>query len=77
MGPSRTNSVLQKCLEFYHNESGQAVTEYIIILFAVLTGVMALARAIIASLDKAVLRIGGQLEKDLKTGRHGLGIWKN
>lgn len=44
--------------------------------FAVV-GAGALARAIMETLDKAILRLGGQLEKDLKTGRAPLSVWKN
>lgn len=62
---------------FARDESGQATVEYILILSAVVTGAVALARVILASLDKGILILGGQLEKDLRTGRADVGIWKN
>lgn len=58
------------------DERGQGTLEYILILSVTVVIAGALGRAVIAALDKGVLRIGGQLEKDLKTGRAPLGIWK-
>lgn len=62
---------------FLCEDRGQAVIEYVLILSVATVGAAALARTIINVLDKGVLRIGGQLEKDLKTGRAPLGVWKN
>lgn len=58
-------------------QSGQAVLEYIILLSITLTGATLIARGILTSLDDAVLRFGGKLEKNLKTGRAPVGVWKN
>jgi hypothetical protein len=58
------------------DENGQGTLEYILILSVSVVIAGALGRAVIGALDKGVLRIGGQLEKDLKTGRTPLGIWK-
>jgi hypothetical protein len=62
--------------ELVRDEGGQGLVEYILILCVTILGAGALTRAVIGALDKGVLRIGGQLEKDLKTGRAPLGIWK-
>lgn len=62
---------------FLRDEKGQAVTEYILLLSITVFGSITLARAIIGTLDRGLLKLGGQLEKDLKTGRAPLGIWKN
>ena len=62
---------------FAREESGQAITEYVILLaFAVGTAI-AFARGILGVIDKGILKLGGQLEKDLKTGRSPLSVWKN
>lgn len=60
-----------------NDESGQAVTEYILILSAAVIGAAALARTLLGVLDQGILRLGGQLEKDLKTGRAPLNVWRN
>ena len=59
------------------DEEGQAVTEYILILSACVVGASSLARGLIKMLDTGVLRLGATLERDLKTGRAPLGVWKN
>ncbi len=61
----------------YNDERGQSITEYMLLLSAVVVGAGALARAIMSALDKGILTLGGQLEKDLKTGRAPLSVWKN
>jgi hypothetical protein len=62
---------------FMADESGQGTTEYIIILSASVTGAVALARKMLSAVDAGVLRLGGQLDQDLKTGRAPSGIWAN
>jgi Flp pilus assembly pilin Flp len=58
-------------------DSGQATVEYILLLaFCALTAV-AMSKGILGALDRGVLRLGGQLERDLKSGRAPLGIWSN
>lgn len=59
------------------DESGQAITEYILILSVAVTVGAGVSRAILAGLEKGVLIFGGALEKDLKTGRASLVNWKN
>lgn len=59
------------------DESGQAITEYILLLSVIVVGAAALTKSILGVLDKGILRLGGQLEKDLKTGRAPLNVWKN
>ena len=58
-------------------EEGQAVLEYILILTATVVGAGLMSRKIIQVVDTGILKLGGQLEKDLKTGRVPLDIWKN
>lgn len=62
---------------FIQEEEGQAVTEYVLLLLASLAAVTAMARAILGVLDKGILTLGGQLEKDLKTGRAPVDVYKN
>jgi Flp pilus assembly pilin Flp len=59
------------------DEDGQALTEYVLIMSAVLVGAVGLAKGILNVLDRGVLRLGGQLEKDLKTGRAPVHVWRN
>lgn len=57
--------------------SGQGTVEYILILAVVVIGSVALSRTILNALDKGILKLGGQLEKDLKSGRLPLRVWSN
>lgn len=71
---SKSRSVGNK---FLAEEDGQAITEYILILSACIFGATTLARGILKALDDGVLKLGGQLEKDLKSGRAPLTAWQN
>jgi Flp pilus assembly pilin Flp len=62
---------------FLRDDSGQATLEYILILSASVLGAAAISRAIINALDKGILYLGAQLEKDLRTGRVPVDVWKN
>ena len=53
------------------------MTEYVLILAVCVVAAGAMTRQLLKVLDNGILRLGGQLEKDLKTGRAGVGIWKN
>jgi Flp pilus assembly pilin Flp len=64
-------------VRFYRDEDGQAVIEYVLILSATLIAAGMLARGILSALDNGVLKLGGQLEKDLKTGRAPLTVYQN
>lgn len=60
------------------NESGQGILEYILILSFALTTSLIIARVMSAGMDRGILVFGGQLEKDLKTGRTPVERgWKN
>jgi Flp pilus assembly pilin Flp len=61
----------------FHDEEGQATVEYILILSVVVVGASAIARAILTTLDQGILNFGGQLEKDLHTGKATLNAWSN
>lgn len=63
--------------KWVRDESGQGLTEYVLLLsFAIATAV-AVARSLRSAIDRGILIFGGELEKDLKTGRTQLGAWKN
>ncbi|OFZ52745.1 MAG: hypothetical protein A2428_03330 [Bdellovibrionales bacterium RIFOXYC1_FULL_54_43] len=62
---------------FIRDDRGQATVEYILILSMAVFGAGALARAIMGAVNQGVLRLGGALEKDLKTGRMPVSIWNN
>ena len=62
---------------FVREDDGQAITEYILLLTLTVAGAVALAKGLLAAINRANLTIGGQLEKDLKTGRVALDLWSN
>lgn len=62
---------------FLSDDSGQGTLEYILILSASVVGAATLSRGIKKVLDEGILHLGSVLEKDLKTGRAGLRVWKN
>lgn len=69
---------MQKGLaRFVQDESGQAMTEYILILAFCAIAASTLARKLMAVFDGGILRIAGQLEKDLKSGRSPANSWIN
>jgi hypothetical protein len=59
------------------DERGQGTVEYILIISACVLGATQMARVFLRVLDEGILRLGAQLEKDLKTGRAPLYVWKN
>jgi Flp pilus assembly pilin Flp len=63
--------------KFLHDEQGQGTIEYIVILSVSVYGAVQLSRQILKALDAGVLRLGGQLEQDLKSGRAPLSVWEN
>lgn len=65
------------CRAFLREDDGQAVIEYILILSVTVIGAGMLARGILKALDNGVLKLGGQLEKDLKTGKAPLTVYQN
>lgn len=58
-------------------ERGQATVEYVLILSLTVATAIGLAKGILGAVDSGILRLGGQLEKDLKTGRAPLNVWIN
>ena len=62
---------------FLEDESGQGVTEYVLILGVATVAAGFMMRQILRVFDLGILKLGGQLEKDLKSGRASLGSWKN
>jgi hypothetical protein len=69
------------CFRFFKNlyseESGQGTVEYVLILSVTVVGASQLARQILKALDNGVLRLGAELEKDLKSGRAPVSVWEN
>jgi Flp pilus assembly pilin Flp len=63
--------------KFIRDESGQAITEYILIMSLALGGAVAITKGLMSTLDKFVLAFGAQLEKDLKAGRAPTSVWTN
>ena len=59
------------------SESGQAVVEYLLLVSVIIFVSGAFTRRIIDSLDTSIVVFNGALEKDLRTGRPGAGIWEN
>jgi Flp pilus assembly pilin Flp len=58
-------------------ESGQAITEYIMLMSVLAVAALTLSRGVLRGIFEGVLTLGGQLEKDLKTGRISVSNWKN
>lgn len=61
----------------YQDESGQSTLEYMVIFSASVIGATQLARQLQKAMDLGILRLGGELERDLKTGRAKLRVWSN
>ena len=74
---SGTGSIKRAIIAFIRDEDGQAITEYILLLAVVVTIAVGVARLVMEVLDESVLRVGGVLEKKLKTGREELNVWSN
>jgi Flp pilus assembly pilin Flp len=64
-------------VKLVRDEQGQGTLEYVLILSFVLVGASALARSILGVLDQGILSFGGQLEKDLHTGKAQVDAWSN
>lgn len=63
--------------QFARDESGQAITEYVLLMSIALGGAIAFSRGFMKILDQFTLVFGAQLEKDLKSGRAESIVWKN
>lgn len=73
-GSTKQGSLLAR---FLRDDSGQATLEYILILSVSVFGAAAISRSIITALDRGILHLGAELEKDLRTGRIPVDVWKN
>ena len=56
--------------------SGQAVIEYVLLLTMVVGIMVAFLRTLNGSFDKAVPRMGGTIERQLRTGAASAGVWR-
>lgn len=77
MGCRRDRSITAIFERFLSDQEGQAIVEYLLILSVVVAGAGLLSRKLLEAIDTGILKLGGQLEKDLKTGRTPLDIWRN
>gem|GEM_PF-1005013 len=64
-------------MESCSDKKGQAMLEYIVILSACLFATLGISRNMTNILGSGILRLGAQLEQDLKTGRLSLRFWSN
>ena len=58
-----------------NQESGQAITEYILLLAIVLGMVSLFLSKLTGSFDLATTAMGGKIEKQLRTGKAPASIW--
>jgi len=63
--------------KFFEEESGQAFTEYILILGFAAVGAATMTRKLLGFFDEGMLKLAAQMEKDLKSGRSLLDTWSN
>jgi Flp pilus assembly pilin Flp len=63
--------------DFLRDEEGQATIEYILLLSITVIGAGLISRTVLNSIDRGLLKLGSQLEKDLKTGRAKVNVWRN
>ena len=62
---------------FVADEDGQGTLEYVLLLsFCIVTG-SAIFRKLIELMDSGFQVFAAQLERDLKSGRSPLSVWKN
>jgi Flp pilus assembly pilin Flp len=59
------------------DESGQGTVEYVLVLSVSVVAASQLGARLLSALDKMVLTLAAQLERDIKTGRLGPGAWQN
>lgn len=62
---------------FIRDESGQGTLEYVLILTFTIVAASALFKKLISLMDDGFKVFAAQLEKDLKSGRKPLSVWKN
>ena len=59
------------------NKSGQGTIEYILILGFAITTATLLSKTLKSAWHTGTLKLGGQMEQALKTGRTPYSAWKN
>jgi len=62
---------------FLSDESGQTTVEYILLLTLTISVSGLILKKITGLLDDGIVKLGAQLELDLKTGRMPSDAWKN
>jgi hypothetical protein len=73
----RRIAFFKRLKSLFSDEEGQGTVEYVLILSVSVLGASQLARQILKVMDQGILRLGSQLEKDLKSGRAPLSVWEN
>ncbi len=71
------SSIKVHIINFFKNDSGQATTEYILVLAFAVVIATTLSRRLLDVMDRGILNLGGVLERDLKTGKAPLNVWSN
>jgi hypothetical protein len=62
---------------FIQDDGGQGTLEYVLLLTFCIISASALFRRLIEMMDGGFQVFGAQLERDLKSGRSPLNVWKN
>jgi len=62
---------------FVSDENGQGTLEYVLLLTFCIISAGALFRRMMEMMDSGFQIFGAQLERDLKSGRSPLSVWKN
>ncbi len=57
--------------------SGQATLEYVLLLFFIISFSTLMTRGILRSYNLSIQKFNGALEKDLKTGKSPIEVFKN
>jgi Flp pilus assembly pilin Flp len=76
-GVGKLANLIRLCEKFARDDSGQAITEYVLIMSIALGSAALITRGLMKILDQFTLAFGAQLEKDLKAGRASSAQWKN
>ncbi|MCM2322418.1 MAG: hypothetical protein NDJ90_04060 [Oligoflexia bacterium] len=71
------NKIGRGLAALWRDDGGQATLEYILILTFTVGAAAALARGLLGALNKGVLTLGAQLERNLKTGRAPAHVFVN
>ncbi len=71
------NRVAAELSQLIQNEEGQATVEYVLILLFTIGFASQLSKMLLGAVDRAILIVGAELERGLKTGRLIPNVWQN